>query len=427
MLYQVFAKINDIISSFRGNTFTKQEITSFCNKLYDTLIQADVPYDYTQQFIGYIRNKLMKMKNKNLNKQMVVGGIIRSYIENTFRQANGNGIHIKDNVVNVIGVYGPNGVGKTSFVAKLAKLFQKKFNKKILCVSFDTTRTSANKQLQILCNSNDIAYINVVEHNIDDGLNKIRQIVKYKMVDILLIDNAGISPDDRDGILIWKNVSDVVDFDEKIVVLDATYGQNASHLINAYVKIIHPTGFAVSKSDSDHKGGVFFAIATSSDKPIYYVLNGEKIDNIYEFKTSMILDAIKGALPVVLAYFLTASLKEIGLLPVIAAVFVIIGHSKSVFLKFTGGKSVASGVGTLLALNWQVGLIIAAIWAIITWVSRYVSLGSIIALAAAPIVMWFLNAPISYIIYAAVAAIYVIYLHRENIKRLIAGNENKVR
>ena len=294
MLYQVFAKINDIISSFKGNTFTKQEITLFCNKLYDTLIQADVPYDYTQQFVGYIRNKLMKMKNKNLNKQMVVGGIIRSYIENTFKQANSNGIHIKDNVVNVIGVYGPNGVGKTSFVAKLAKLFQTKFNKKILCVSFDATRTSANKQLQILCNSNDIAYINVVEHNIDDGLNKIRQIVKYKMVDILLIDNAGISPDDRDGILMWKNVSDVVDFDEKIVVLDATFGQNASRLINAYVKIIHPTGFAVSKSDSDHKGGVFFAIATSSDKPIYYVLNGEKIDNIYEFKTSVILDKLFG-------------------------------------------------------------------------------------------------------------------------------------
>ena len=65
-------------------------------------------------------------------------------------------------------------------------------------------------------------------------------------------------------------------------------------MINAYVKIIHPTGFAVSKSDSDHKGGVFFAIATFSDKPIYYVLNGEKIDNIYEFKTSMILDKLFG-------------------------------------------------------------------------------------------------------------------------------------
>ena len=145
------------------------------------------------------------------------------------------------------------------------------------------------------------------------------------------------------------------------------------------------------------------------------------------FFTVMLLDAFKGALPVILAYFLTLSFKQIGLLPVLAAVFVIIGHSKSVFLGFTGGKSVASGVGTLLALNWQAGLIIAAIWATITWVSKYVSLGSIIALAVAPVIMWTLNAPIAYIIYAVIAAIYVIYLHRENIKRLIAGNENKVR
>ena len=81
----------------------------------------------------------------------------------------------------------------------------------------------------------------------------------------------------------------------------------------------------------------------------------------------------------------------------------------------------------MLALNWQAGLIIAVIWAITTWVSKYVSLGSIVALALAPVIMWFLNSPPAYIIYSLVAAVYVIYLHRENIKRLIAGNENKVR
>lgn len=145
------------------------------------------------------------------------------------------------------------------------------------------------------------------------------------------------------------------------------------------------------------------------------------------FFTVMILDAIKGALPVVLAYLFAAAFANIGLLPVLAAVFAIIGHSKSIFLKFTGGKSVASGVGTLLALNWQAGLIIAVVWAIITWFSRYVSLGSIIALALAPVIMWLLDSPLAYVIYSLIAAIYVIYLHRENIKRLIAGNENKVR
>jgi glycerol-3-phosphate acyltransferase PlsY len=141
----------------------------------------------------------------------------------------------------------------------------------------------------------------------------------------------------------------------------------------------------------------------------------------------MLLDALKGALPVVLAYFFADAYREIGLLPVIAAVFAIVGHSKSVFLKFTGGKSVASGVGTLLALNWQAGIIIAVVWAIITWFSRYVSLGSIIALALAPVIMWVLKSPLAYVIYAFIAAVYVIYLHRENIKRLLAGNENKVR
>lgn len=145
------------------------------------------------------------------------------------------------------------------------------------------------------------------------------------------------------------------------------------------------------------------------------------------FFTVMILDAIKGALPVVLTSIFATVFTDIGLLPVIAAVCVILGHSKSIFLKFTGGKSVASGVGTLLALNWQVGLIVAGVWAVVTWISKYVSLGSIVALVMAPILMWILNAPLAYIVYALIAAIYVIYLHRENIKRLKSGTENKVR
>ena len=141
----------------------------------------------------------------------------------------------------------------------------------------------------------------------------------------------------------------------------------------------------------------------------------------------MLLDAFKGALPVVLAQIFANSFTDIGLLPVLAAVAVILGHSKSIFLKFTGGKSVASGVGTILALNWMVGLIIAAVWGIITYTSKYVSLGSMIALALSPVLMWLFGAPAAYICYCALGAVYIIYLHRENIKRLIKGEENKVR
>ena len=133
---------------------------------------------------------------------------------------------------------------------------------------------------------------------------------------------------------------------------------------------------------------------------------------------------VKRALPVVMAKFLA---PEFPICAVIAAIFVIIGHSKPIFLGGKGGKSVASGVGTILALNWQVGLILAVVWSIITYFTRYVSVGSIIALILSPFLMYFFKAPLSYIIYCVIAAVYVTYLHRENIKRLMKGEENKVR
>lgn len=146
------------------------------------------------------------------------------------------------------------------------------------------------------------------------------------------------------------------------------------------------------------------------------------------FFTVMLLDALKGAFPVIAAKLIASNISDtVGILAVIASIFVIIGHSKPVFLQFKGGKSVASGVGTILALNITVGLLIALIWAVVTYISRYVSVGSIIAMIFAPILMFLFKNPIGYTVYCLIAGIYIIYLHRENIKRLIKKEENKVR
>jgi len=141
----------------------------------------------------------------------------------------------------------------------------------------------------------------------------------------------------------------------------------------------------------------------------------------------LLLDAFKGALPVILADLFVKTGAGFGIAPVVAAISVIIGHSRSIFLGFKGGKSVASGVGTILALNWVAGLIIAVIWGTITYTTKYVSVGSIIALFVSPFLMYFMGAPIAYVCYCAIGAVYIIYLHRENIGRLIKGNESKVR
>ena len=191
-------------------------------------------------------------------------------------------------------------------------------------------------------------------------------------------------------------------------------------LVFAYIIGSIPTGYLIVKTKTGEDIRTIGSGSTGAT-------NVKRVLGKKWFFITLLLDAFKGALPVILAKIFVTAGNSIGLAPVLASIAVIIGHSKSCFLNFQGGKSVASGVGTILALNWIVGAIIAVIWAIITYFTKYVSVGSIIALLISPFLMYFLKAPIAYIIYCALGAIYIVYLHRENIKRLIAGNENKVR
>jgi len=194
-------------------------------------------------------------------------------------------------------------------------------------------------------------------------------------------------------------------------------------IIAAYLIGSFPTGYVLVKAIKGEDIRTYGSGSTGAT-------NVKRVLGKRGFFTVMFLDAFKGLIPVVAAKVLANKLglfTEIGLLPVLVAVAVILGHSKSIFLGFTGGKSVASGVGTIFGLSWPVGLITAIVWSIITYASRYVSLGSIIAVTITPFLMYFFKAPISYIVYCALGGLYIIYLHRENIQRLISGTENKVR
>ncbi len=191
-------------------------------------------------------------------------------------------------------------------------------------------------------------------------------------------------------------------------------------VLSAYIIGSIPTGYIIVKAFT---GKDIRTIGSGSTG----ATNVKRVMGKKWFFITLLLDAFKGALPVVLASLFAKTFTDIGLLPVLASIAVILGHSKSIFLKFTGGKSVASGVGTILALNWQVGLIIAVIWSIITFFTRYVSVGSIIALILSPFIMWAFKAPVAYIAYCALGAIYITWLHRTNIQRLLKGEENKVR
>lgn len=136
----------------------------------------------------------------------------------------------------------------------------------------------------------------------------------------------------------------------------------------------------------------------------------------------MLLDMLKGFLPVLATKLLLVS----DICVVCMALGIIIGHSRSCFLKGKGGKSVATGMGILFALDWLSGLVVFLLWAVIVQTTKYVSVGSIIVFIMAPIVLWLCGASMWYVAYGAISSVYIVYRHCENIQRLLKHQENKI-
>ena len=131
------------------------------------------------------------------------------------------------------------------------------------------------------------------------------------------------------------------------------------------------------------------------------------------------VDHLKGVVPVMLAARMEASAWTV----VLGGLAAIAGHNWSVFLKFQGGKGVATSFGVLLGLSWAAAAVAAVVWITAVAITRYSSLGSLLAVVSVPITLWRLRQPDEYVSFGVIAALFAIYRHRANIQRLVAGTE----
>lgn len=136
-----------------------------------------------------------------------------------------------------------------------------------------------------------------------------------------------------------------------------------------------------------------------------------------------IVDLLKGMFGV----YLGMALVGTSMAMILGGILAIIGHSVSIFLKFKGGKGVATGLGVLIMLMPKVSLAVFCIWFLIVYISKYVSLASMLAAVFVPIFAYAFDLPSELIVFGIVAAIFVIYRHKENISRLLNGTENKIK
>ena len=136
-----------------------------------------------------------------------------------------------------------------------------------------------------------------------------------------------------------------------------------------------------------------------------------------------VCDTVKGMAGVYLGSLLVGG----SLAEVLGGIAAISGHNWSVFMGFKGGRGVATGLGVIALLAPKVTAIVFAVWCIVVFLTRYVSLASIVAAALVPLLMWWFDAGRETLLFGVAAATFVILRHRPNIMRLLRGEELKIK
>jgi glycerol-3-phosphate acyltransferase PlsY len=140
--------------------------------------------------------------------------------------------------------------------------------------------------------------------------------------------------------------------------------------------------------------------------------------------TVLVLDALKGFLPV---YFATGYFRSSQLVEAIVAAAAVAGHCYSPWLRWRGGKGVATSFGAIFGLSWAAGVVAVGGWIAGALLTQYSSVGSMIGSALAPLALWIFTGSPALLLYGIVAACFIVYTHRENIARLRAGTEGPIK
>ena len=148
---------------------------------------------------------------------------------------------------------------------------------------------------------------------------------------------------------------------------------------------------------------------------------------------TLICDILKGIVTILMAIVVGNVVRDVdkALLVQISSIAVVIGHTFPIFFGFKGGKGVATSLGVLLLINWQIGLICLVFALVIMALTRMVSAGSILAAILFPVLTLFIGQDYyvisgNYFIFSVIMALIVAFNHRTNISRILNGTENKL-
>ena len=291
-LFGALKKTKDGFAEKMRQLFTRNKLgDEFYEDLEEVLISADVSVSTAEKVVEGIKERA---KAEKLKDPDYVTGLLKEVLTDMLKAAEVSEIEYPC----VIMVVGVNGVGKTTTIGKLANYYVSQ-GKSVTLAAADTFRAAAAEQLAVWA---DRAKVRIVRH--EEGSDPSAVIfdavssAKAKKTDVLIVDTAGRLHVKDNLMKELQKMSRVVERDYpeadflKLLVLDATTGQNALSQAKMFDDAVGLDGLILTKLDGTAKGGFVFSLADELSLPVLYAGVGEKIGDLEKFDSEAFVDAI---------------------------------------------------------------------------------------------------------------------------------------
>lgn len=291
-LFSALKKTKDNLSGKLRQLFSKNKLgDEFYDELEEILIGADVSVSMAEEVVGQVKEEAISGKLKDAD---YVTDLLKDIIQDILDETPVPEITYPC----VIMLVGVNGVGKTTTIGKLAKYFTDR-KKSVLVAAADTFRAAASDQLTVWA---DRAKVRIVKHEegsdpsavVYDALSS----AKARGTDVVIVDTAGrlhvkdnlMNELKKMGRVVGREYPQAAFY--KLLVLDATTGQNAMSQAKAFNEAIDLDGIVLTKMDGTSKGGFVISLCGDLHIPVMFVGTGEKLDDISLFDSEEFVEAI---------------------------------------------------------------------------------------------------------------------------------------
>ena len=298
--YKMFENLTNKLESIfsklkKAPSLNEEQVDSGLKEIRLALLEADVALPVVKEFIEKIKPKAIGQEiiRSTSPGQMLVK-IVYDELVNFLGEKNKE-LNLNAVPPVCILLVGLQGSGKTTSAAKLAKLVETKYNKKVFLVSLDVYRPAAQEQLKVLAETNQINHLPIMEGQQPlDITNRAINAAKLNGSDVIIFDTAGRTQIDLMMMNEIKQIKELLKPTETILVADSLTGQIAATVAKEFDAAVDISSIILTRVDGDGRGGAALSMKHITNKPIKYIGVGEKIDDLELFYPDRIVNRILG-------------------------------------------------------------------------------------------------------------------------------------